>query len=63
MFFFSQGFFFPVFYLQLDAIVHHVDPTFAFYAVRNCSPKSLLLRYGSRVSIRAYFSLLAHDPE
>ncbi|CAA7270046.1 unnamed protein product [Cyclocybe aegerita] len=28
-----SGTFFPVFYLQLDAITHGIDPTFAFYAL------------------------------
>ena len=30
-----MGFYFPYFYLQLDAVRHDVDETFAFYAVRS----------------------------
>ena len=28
------GLFFPIFFLQLDAITHNLDPNFAFYSVR-----------------------------
>jgi hypothetical protein len=27
------GFYFPIFYLQLDAVTHGIDETFAFYSV------------------------------
>ncbi|KAJ7929583.1 MFS general substrate transporter [Mycena leptocephala] len=30
---FTIGFYYPLFYLQLDAIQHGIDPTFAFYAL------------------------------
>lgn len=30
---FSIGFYFPQFYLQLDAISHNLDPSFSFYSV------------------------------
>ncbi|KAJ6551939.1 MFS general substrate transporter [Mycena capillaripes] len=30
---FTIGFYYPLFYLQLDAVQHGIDPTFAFYAL------------------------------
>ena len=39
---FIMGFYFPYFYLQLDAVRHDVDETFAFYAVRSLNPISFL---------------------
>ncbi|KAJ7347874.1 MFS general substrate transporter [Mycena albidolilacea] len=30
---YTIGFYYPLFYLQLDAIKHGIDPTFAFYAI------------------------------
>ncbi|KAJ7240405.1 major facilitator superfamily domain-containing protein [Mycena haematopus] len=30
---YTTGFYYPLFYLQLDAIKHGIDPTFAFYAI------------------------------
>ena len=35
---FIMGFYFPYFYLQLDAVRHDVGETFAFYAVRSLNP-------------------------
>ncbi|PPQ80949.1 hypothetical protein CVT25_014706 [Psilocybe cyanescens] len=32
-FFFIIGFFYPIFYLQLDSITHHLSPNFAFYSL------------------------------
>lgn len=32
-FLFIIGFFYPIFYLQLDSITHHLSPNFAFYSV------------------------------
>ncbi|KAF4612311.1 hypothetical protein D9613_003703 [Agrocybe pediades] len=33
LFTFSIGFYFPQFYLQLDATTHHLSPTFSFYSL------------------------------
>lgn len=33
MFIFSMGLFYPIFYIQLDAVKHGVDSNFAFYSV------------------------------
>jgi len=33
MLFFNIGFYFPLFYLQLDAKLHGINETFAFYSV------------------------------
>lgn len=30
---FATGFYFPLFYIQLDALTHGLDKTFAFYSV------------------------------
>ncbi|KAF8205980.1 major facilitator superfamily domain-containing protein [Mycena galopus ATCC 62051] len=30
---YTIGFYYPLFYLQLDAVQHGIDPTFAFYAI------------------------------
>ncbi|PPQ78770.1 hypothetical protein CVT25_010643 [Psilocybe cyanescens] len=32
-FFFIIGFYYPIFYLQLDSISHHLSPNFAFYSL------------------------------
>ncbi|KAH9475572.1 Aspyridones efflux protein apdF [Psilocybe cubensis] len=32
-FFFIIGFYYPIFYLQLDSITHHLSPNFAFYSL------------------------------
>ena len=34
MMLYAQGLFFPIFYLQLLALEHGLDPTFSFYTVR-----------------------------
>lgn len=33
---FTMGFYFPLFYLQLDAVTHGINETFSFYSV-SCS--------------------------
>ena len=30
---FAMGFYFPLFYIQLDAVQHGLDKTFSFYSV------------------------------
>lgn len=30
---FAAGFYFPLFYIQLDALTHGLDKTYAFYSV------------------------------
>lgn len=39
---YTVGFYFPIFYLQLDAVTHGIDETFSFYAVSCCPPYSWL---------------------
>jgi len=36
MFFFTVGFYFPIFYIELDATLHGIDKNFAFYSVSHC---------------------------
>lgn len=33
MFLFQQGLFFPLFYIQVDAVSHNLNQTFSFYTV------------------------------
>jgi hypothetical protein len=32
---YTTGYYYALFYLQLDAIKHGIEPTFAFYTVRS----------------------------
>lgn len=41
---FQIGFYYPLFYLQLDSVKHEIDVNFSFYSVRlRLSPSPLTL--------------------
>jgi hypothetical protein len=53
------GMYFPIFFLQLNAIKRGLDPSFAFYTVNTITPASLILL----THIISYFPLIDQYPQ